>query len=200
MSRFIESLKLLDGQLFRLTHHQKRIVRTFKIHFSEAIPFQLEEIVKGLQLPEKGLYKIRILYTDKIENIEIQPYIPRIIKNLKLVNTSSDASFFKSEIRDIINDALTKKGECDDILMVNKGLLTDSSYANIALFDGKEWFTPRKPYLYGTNRDALIDKGLIIEKDIPAQSIYDYKKIRIFNALVEFGDVEIEINRTNIQS
>ncbi len=102
-------------------------------------------------------------------------------------------------MRDVIHDAVSRKENCDDIIMVNNGLLTDTSYANIALFDGKTWFTPRKPYLYGSHRDFLLDNGKITEKDIPANEIFNYQKIRIFNALIEFGDIELDINPETIR-
>ena len=37
------------------------------------------------------------------------------------------------------------KREQDEILITRNGLLTDTSIANIALFNGKEWHTPKHP-------------------------------------------------------
>ena len=41
------------------------------------------------------------------------------------------------------------KREQDEILITRNGLLTDTSIANIALFNGKEWHTPKHPLLKG---------------------------------------------------
>ena len=49
---------------------------------------------------------------------------------------------------------------------VKNGRLTDTSYSNIALFDGNRWVTPAHPLLKGTMRQSLIDKGLLKEKGI----------------------------------
>jgi len=199
MSRFFESIKLSDGQLFRIDNHQKRINRTFVIHFPDRKPFNIEDILKNTEFPSKGTFKIRISYDGNETTTEIHPYTARKISTLKLVDIYTLPSFFKSEMRDVIHEAVSRKVDCDDIIMANNGLLTDTSYANIALFDGKTWFTPRKPYLYGSHRDFLLDNGKITEKDIPANEIFNYQKIRIFNALIEFGDIELDINPETIR-
>lgn len=199
MSRFFESIKLSDDQFFRIPNHQKRVNRTFAIHFPDKKTFSIEEILKNSDFPATGTYKIRISYDENDISSEIQSYTVRKINSLKLVNINTLPSFFKAEMRDIIHEAANQKGDCDDIIMVNNGLLTDTSYANIALFDGKTWFTPRKPYLYGSHRDFLLDNGLMVEKDIPVTEVYNYRKIRIFNAMIEFGDAELDINPETIR-
>lgn len=199
MSRFIETLKLQNGSLFRMANHQKRVERTFIVNFPGIAPFSLDEIIKTEKLPENGTYKIRIIYSEKAEKIEIQPYTLKSIQQLKLVHIQAGSSFFKSEMRDTIRLALEQKGNCDDIIMVNNGLLTDTSYANISLFDGSTWVTPKKPYIYGTNRDYLLDMGLIAEQEISANDIFSFQKIRIFNAMIEFGELEIDINEQSIR-
>jgi len=199
MSRFFESLKLADGQFFRIPNHQKRINRTFAIHFPDKKPFSVAETLKNSELPSKGTFKIRISYDENEISTEIQPYTARKINSLRLVNINTLPSFFKSEIRDIIHEAVLQKENCDDIIMVNNGLLTDTSYANIALYDGNKWFTPKKPYLYGSHRDFLIDEGIIEEKDIPVNELFNFQKICIFNGMVEFGDAELDINTKTIR-
>lgn len=69
-------------------------------------------------------------------------------------------------------------------LIVRRGLLTDTSIANIALFDGKDWFTPKLPLLRGTCRTALIDNGIIKEKDIRPEELSSYSFVRLFNAMI----------------
>lgn len=199
MSRFFESIKLSDSQIFRIDNHQKRINRTFVIHFPDRKPFNIEDILKNTEFPSKGTFKIRISYDGNETTTEIQSYTARKISTLKLVDINTLPSFFKSEMREVIHDAISRKEDCDDIIMANNGLLTDTSYANIALFDGKTWFTPRKPYLYGSHRDFLLDNGKITEKDIPANEIFNYQKIRIFNGMIEFGDIELDINPETIK-
>ena len=66
----------------------------------------------------------------------------------------------------IFSEMLDKKGDCDDILIIRNGLITDMSYANVAFFDGTQWLTPRIPLLAGTCRERLLETGPIREADI----------------------------------
>ena len=88
------------------------------------------------------------------------------------------------------------KREQDEILITRNGLLTDTSIANIALFNGKEWHTPKHPLLKGVQRAALIDKHLIREKEITVDQLFNYSQICLFNAMIDFGKIKIDVNRT----
>ena len=71
--------------------------------------------------------------------------------------------------------------------MVQHGFLTDTSYANLALYDGYKWFTPSVPMLRGTRRaklleDGTLKKAVIREKDLPL-----FKKVRLINAMLPWG-------------
>ena len=60
-----------------------------------------------------------------------------------------------------LNELFAKKGSCDDVIIVRNGLITDSSYANLIFFDGREWITPKVPLLEGTCRARLLASGKI---------------------------------------
>ena len=79
---------------------------------------------------------------------------------------------------------LLQKGDADEIIIVKNGRLTDTSYSNIALFDGNRWVTPAHPLLKGTMRQSLIDKGLLEEKDIMAEDFPKYLEVRLINAMM----------------
>jgi Branched-chain amino acid aminotransferase/4-amino-4-deoxychorismate lyase len=194
MSRFIESIKLKDGVFYRLKFHQARIDRAFEECMPGEEPFSLFEELNQYLIPQEGVFKCRILYNEEVESLEFQPYTMRNIRSLKLVDVTVPTLSYKSSDRIGINAAFDQRGECDDIIMVRDGLLTDTSYANIALFDGNEWFTPKTPLLYGTNRAELLLLGKITEKDIPVSDLPNYQKIALFNALIEFGELVLAIS------
>ena len=54
---------------------------------------------------------------------------------------------------------------------------------------------PTKPLIYGVNRAQLIDENKIIEKDIKPSDIKNFRSIRLFNAMIEFGEIELTIDR-----
>ena len=95
----------------------------------------------------------------------------------------------------MLDEAFALRDTADDVLIVRHGLLTDTSIANIALWDGSEWYTPAQPLLAGTQRRYLLDTGQIKETDIPVASLGNYRHIRLFNALIPFGEVELPVGQ-----
>ena len=72
--------------------------------------------------------------------------------------------------------------------------MLNAAICNIALFDGSNWATPRTPLIYGTNRAYLLEKGFVVEKDIFASHLANYQKITLFNALIDFQEIIIDID------
>ena len=195
MCRFIESIQLNNGEFRRLNFHQARVQQVFDDHYPNSKVLQLTEILQPLDIPKKGIFKCRIVFNNELHQLEITPYIRREINSLKLVATDMKSLPYKIEDRTKINEAYAKRGNCDDVLLAKHGLLTDTSYSNIALYNGIEWFTPTKPLIYGVNRAQLIDENKIIEKDIKPSDIKNFRSIRLFNAMIEFGEIELTIDR-----
>lgn len=196
MCRFIESIKLQDGEFKRLDLHQARIQKAFETFYPNEKVFDLAEFLNKSDFPtEKRIFKCRIVYDTKIRQLEFNQYIMRPINSLRLVATEIESLPYKPEDRSLYNAAFALRDDCDDVLLVKNGLLTDTSYCNIALFDGNNWFTPRIPLLYGVNRAELLNKGKLIEKDIKVNELKDYHQIALFNAMIEFGELVLEIDK-----
>lgn len=195
MSLFIESIKLSDGAFYRLQQHQKRINRIFKDIFPEEKVFSLSEIISKQDFPKNGFYKFRLVFDSEIKTLEFLPYRLPVIKSLRVIETSISTSFYKHADREEINRAFLRKGDCDDVLFVQNGLLADTSYCNIALFDGNNWFTPEIPLIYGTQRAQLLLDNKIFAKPINLFELYSsYQSICLFNAMIEFGEIIFPIN------
>ena len=88
---------------------------------------------------------------------------------------------------------MAQKGDSDEIIIVKHGLLTDTSFTNLAIYDGDRWITPKRPLLLGTKRAALLDKGIIQEADITLNDLQNAVKVSLFNAMIEFGEREVPI-------
>lgn len=118
-----------------------------------------------------------------------------------MVNSSGrrrhDNVGYKSTDRSRLNALVAQKGNCDDIIIVKHGLLTDTSFTNLAIFDGKHWVTPRHPLLPGTKRAALLDKGMIQKADITLEDLRNANKVSLFNAMIDFGEIEIAIENVH---
>ena len=159
MSPLLESLKLKDGIIQNLNYHQDRLNRSMEELFPTARKIDL---AKEISIPENcksGIFKIRVLYGQTIEKIEIEPYVFRSIESFKVVHHESIDYHLKYTDRQILQELFAKHGDCDDIIIVRNGLVTDSFAANLLFSDGEKWFTPESPLLKGTKRQLLIDSG-----------------------------------------
>jgi len=182
---FLETIKILDGVALHLEYHQERLNKALDTTNN----YNLYDLIEP---PRDGLYRCRIVYDTKELKIEYLPYTKREIKTLKLVVNDTIEYANKYANRDEINQLVNLKENCDDILIAQNGLVLDTSIANIAFFDGREWFTPKTPLLKGTCRARLLDEGKIIEKDISVQEIKSFKKIALMNAMIDFDIIAVD--------
>lgn len=116
----------------------------------------------------------------------------RTISSLQVVCDDTISYSYKSCDRSQLNALAAKKGDCDEIIIVKNNLITDTSFTNLAIFDGNNWLTPKHPLLHGTQRALLLDNGLIKEADITVDDLIKAKRIRLFNAMIDFGEREVE--------
>ena len=193
MCRFVETIKLNNGIVSRLKYHQNRVDKAFETFFPEMKPIQLSQVLSQVALPQHGIIKCRIVYATRVENIEFIPYVRRDIQSLKLVEMEIDSLKYKPENREIYQQAFEKKGDCDDILIIRNGFISDTSYTNIALYDGQKWVTPQIPLIYGVNRSELLNENKIFEKNIKPNELMNFQRIRLFNSMIEFGDIDLDI-------
>jgi 4-amino-4-deoxychorismate lyase len=184
MYPLVESIKAENGQFFLLDYHQDRLERTFHAVYKSSCPWQLVAILP--QAPSQGLFKVRFLYNATDFSIEVQPYVPKIIKTLKLIEIGDYTYPHKWTDRSAINTAFAQRGNCDDVLMTKNGFLTDASYANIVLFDGTNWVTPEKPLFEGVQRSYLLDHTKIKTASIATTALSNYQSFQLINAINSF--------------
>lgn len=185
MCLLIESIKLVDGKLLNLSYHKDRIKKSRKSILGLSDILDLSKTIELAKYCNKGVYKSRILYGQLIDEISFEPYYTKLINSLQIVHDNDIIYDFKYQDRSEINNLYQQKSNADDILIVRNGYLTDTSYCNIALYDGKHWFTPTFPLLKGTKRQELIDKKIIFEKDLKLESLIKHQKITLFNSMID---------------
>ena len=193
MSRFLESIKLHDGVFFRLDAHQQR-VNVALAAFYPLSSIHLDVLLANSDFPVVGLYKCRVVYDSDVRLVEYVPYQLPAIKALQIVDAEIDTLPYKLLDRTAYNTAFAQRKACDDVLIVKNGLLTDTSYCNIAVFDGENWLTPRLPLLYGVNRAGLIRDSKLKETDIFVEQLKTFQSLRLFNAMIEFGELELPVS------
>ncbi len=195
----LETIRWADGHFAHLKEHQQRLDYSQKSVFGDsAMPINLSKILyESISKYDFGkqVMKCRVIYGKKIERIEFVPYRKKKIASLQCVYISAQEDLLKWEDRRFYQSLLAQKGNADEILIIRDGFVTDISYANIALFDGRTWWTPERPLLKGTTLTKLLEDGLVQPKPIPLKDLMNYQKIRIFNAMIPWRaalDVDIK--------
>ncbi len=184
--KFFETLKVIHGEVQNLEFHNKRLNSTIKkIHGIHANI----DLKKHIKQKDFNLQRCKVIYSKDIESVEFFPLKKRVFKSFKFIE--SDISYpFKSTNRDELNSLFEKRDECDDIIIVKDGLLTDTTIANIVIFDGLTWLTPKKPLLFGTQRAKLLRDKKIVEKDIKVKDMKNIVDFAIINALIGFYKIQ----------
>lgn len=192
MCQFIETIRIENGKAVNMAFHNYRFNRTRRDLFECNLPVNLADYIQPEQYTERT--ECRIEYQEEVEKVEYQPYTIRPVNSLKIMTSDGLDYTYKSSDRQKLDELFRQKGEADDILIVRDGLLTDTSIANIALWNGSQWETPEVPLLEGTMRASLLGKGIIVPAVIRPHDLSRYSSIRLFNAMIGFGEVEIPIS------
>ena len=184
---FVETIKIKNNAVYNLELHQKRMVET-SVHYHFSAPL-LPDLI---QLCPKELLentvKCRILYRDTIHSIDFGVYVPRTINSLKLVSDNAINYAFKSVDRSLLLKLSKKKEECDEILIVKNGFITDTSFSNVVFEKNGLFFTPDLPLLNGVKRQYLLKQNTIHAKKITVCDISDYERIFLINAMLDISD------------
>lgn len=175
-----ETIKIEEGQIFNLHWHNKRLRKSQKALFPNASFIDLKTLISP---PKTGLYRCKIIYNDTVQSVEYFPYEARNFQNFKVVRSKINYAHKytnRSQIQKLIHP------NYDEIIIEKNGLLTDTSIANIAFFDGTSWLTPATPLLEGTTRARLIDEKFLKLADIKKENINNYSRFALMNAMIGF--------------
>jgi 4-amino-4-deoxychorismate lyase len=194
MSLLIESIKLLDGKFYNLFYHEQRMIRSLHSVCGIDEEINLEKFLSGLDVPSKGLYKCRIVYDELTKDVEFFSYQPKSVRNLKIVENDRISYEFKYRNRKSIDRLFELRQDCDDILIIKKGNVTDSSFSNVAFRKGKRWFTPWTPLLKGTMLQNLLEHEKIEQEQIALEDIKSFETCKLINAMFEFEGPEIDVS------
>lgn len=196
MCLFIETIRIENGVIGNIDYHNKRLNRT-RTDFRKGLDWL--DLSDYIHPPTaEGIFKCRVIYGDKIREISYDPYRMREVKTLRIIVSDTIQYAYKNSCRESLNDLFARRGEADEVLIVKNGFLTDTSIANIALYDGHSWCTPAHPLLEGTRRAELLDRGIVVKKDIAVGHLHHYSSIALFNAMIDFGRVVIPVNNKYI--
>jgi 4-amino-4-deoxychorismate lyase len=181
-----ETICVENRQLKNLSYHEARLNKTRKALWGYQDHWNLSELIEIPDSVDSDMYKCRLAYHEEIDNIKWEPYTRRTIRKIQRVYHETIDYSFKYEDRAELNTLFAQRSDADEILIIKKGMVTDSLYCNVAFSDGEQWFTPSTPLLPGTQRAFLLDEGLIQEADISEKDLSKYRWVKLFNAMVNW--------------
>lgn len=183
MCRFFETIRITGGIPQYLHLHEDRMNRTRKEIWGSVQPIPLGQQLIVPPFFSQGTVRCRLVYDKEIKTIDFSLYQRKKIRSLKLVSCDTIDYHDKSLDRAHLERLLGQKEQCDEIIIVKDGFITDSSMANLIFFNGKEWFTPAIPLLPGTCRERMLKSGLIHERKIKPADLDGYLGVKLINAM-----------------
>lgn len=158
MEFFLETICLQGGRAQLLDLHRQRMQRTAQAHHFTA-PL-LPDIERAAP---RTLTKCRIVYRESIREVTYLPY-PKTapIASWQLVSLPNGYDYrYKREDRTVLQQLKASATAQEIILVDNQGMITDCSFANLALWREGKWYTPSTPLLEGVKRAHLLQQGLL---------------------------------------
>jgi len=197
MCRLLETIKIKDGVMQNVFLHNQRMNNSRLMLFGKDNFINLKEEIDLEDDDFDGIFKCRVLYSNAIEIIEILPYQIKKINSLKMVFNDSISYAHKFEDRKDISNLYLKKENCDDVLIIKDGFVTDTSYCNIVFDTGTKLITPSTPLLKGVKRQQLLNEKIIEEQEIKHTDIKLFNKAFLINSMFDLDD-KMEIAVKNI--
>ena len=191
-------MHIVNGQLQHVKWHNERCYRSRQILFGLLEPIDLATIFAEKWAKGEISYlnsaadavetydRCRFIYgANGIQHIEIVRTPRRIIRSLQLIN--ADDFDYSHKFADRSHFAvLSKNIQADDMLIVKKDFLTDTTFANIVFKDTSgHWFTPSTPLLAGTKRAKLLAENKIKAVDLRPSDISKFVEARLINATTD---------------
>lgn len=196
MHQFVETIRIEGGKALNLPLHEARMNAT-RVHFAPHVaPIGLQKWLDDAPLSDERI-KARVVYdVNGVCETTFQTYKRREIQWLRMVEDNDISYTFKSTDRHELDHLLALRDGCDEVLIVKNGLITDTSFTNVAFFDGHKWLTPAQPLLNGTMRQWLLQRGELTEAQITPASLASFQRIMLFNAMI--GAHELELPTTQV--
>ncbi len=194
MCLFIETMCVEQGRIINLDYHLERIKSTRKRFWNTENMVSVDDL-SALAATQNDRAKLRFTYDkENIYDLSCTPYSIRKIEKLKLLINNDIEYAYKSIDRSALNLLKGQVKPSEEIVIVQQNHLTDTSYTNIALFDGELWITPSTPLLNGTRRKQLLNAGKIIEREVLVTDLNSFQSISLINAMIDLEELVLPIS------
>lgn len=188
MCLLFETISIRNGKAENLFWHQERLNASYSAIFGKTADINLAEMLKIPPEARHGHFRCRVDYNHEIVEISYTPYQIKEIKSLRLVVDDQVAYPHKFADRSQLSQLFALRGDCDDVLIVKNEFITDTTFANIILWNGRQWLTPAEPLHHGTCRARLLAGGLIYRAAIKASELFLFSEVKLINAMRGMDD------------
>lgn len=189
--RLLETIQMHNGLAKRLSYHNERMNRSRHQMMCAVGDIYLEEVLKIPEEYRKGIVKCRVLYDEQVSKIEFEHYRERKVDSFHLVETQMTYEH-KFEDRQQFDELKSPFSPSSEIILVKNGFITDTSYSNLVFKDQNgKWLTPNTPLLLGTQREFLLDEGIIEESEIKMSDLDQFTHFMMINAMLDFNEREV---------
>jgi len=194
----IETIKYKGGQFFNLEYHEKRLNNARKALFGCEDELKLFPLLSDTDSPGRGPHKCRLTYAKQLEKIEFEPYQLPQIKSFKLIHADDFDYRYKYKDRSGLAALYHQREDCDDIIIVKNGLITDSYYANLVFDDGDKLCTPRLALLKGTKRAHYLKEQVIFEADLGPSDLNRFRRLHLINAMIDLEECALDLIKRQV--
>lgn len=184
-----ETICLENGKLQNMAFHQQRYQQSLATFYGKSAVKIYDLLAEIHKTPEfftallPPLVRCRIAYNKDSLQIQFFPYQRKTYRTFQAVICDDIDYSLKYQNRLLLNALLAQKQDCDEIMIIKNGKVTDCSIGNLIFRQGKNWITPDEPLLNGTQRQFLLAQGKIKEQPIFAEDVVQFDEIRLINAM-----------------
>ncbi len=181
MFSFLETICISNGQAQHVDYHQMRVNETFDAFFPAWEAFDVMEEIQKIELPKEGIHRLRIIYAEDPQKIEVIPYELKNIQTFALVDSGEIDYGFKWAERGFFKTILEEHPNADEVIFHKDGIIQDCTIANLAFLKDGIWYTPEAPMHWGTTRARLLVTDQVEETDILVSELHQYERICLIN-------------------
>ncbi|MDO4896102.1 MAG: aminotransferase class IV family protein [Moraxella sp.] len=188
LTTLFETLAINHGHILNLDYHNKRFKQGQLFLHCQTMIGDIADVICVPDDFKNKFVRCRVTYDKYNIKVEYFDYTPKSIKSFKIIECDEIDYAYKYDDRTLLNQLLSQKGDCDEIIIIKNGLVTDCSIGNLLFLKNNHWYTPDTPLLQGTQRAYLLDNHKVHLANIDKNNIWQYEKVMMINALNAFDE------------
>lgn len=190
MFPLFETLAIEQGVVQNIAYHQARYERSLRTFYGESAVKMVDLLALITPPPEwcDQLVRCRIDYNATQTKVQYFQYARKTYRTFHPVVCDEIDYGLKYADRTLFNALFNQRGDCDEIIIIKNGCVTDCSIGNLIFRQGNQWVTPDTPLLKGTQREKLLREGKIQARRILAGELECFEEIRVINAMNGLSD------------